>query len=241
MSSCIIKSRCLLWLIVFLSYLVIIRDVMANKFLSVPFGFISVGSLFGTASDLTMIAIAEIYGLRVAMKLFWISIIFLTFFGWLCSCIINLPSPFSGKEFSSYHYVLGDFGMLATIQLVGEIFAQYGNMYFLTRLGLLFKGKYFWLRSVNAVIIGDIIYFVFLDATINFINYFYIFNTGIITPSRFAASFLIRIILIILLSFPIALLVRLIKAIEISDFKINSTLSNSADIFNLPNRKIFDN
>lgn len=241
MSSCIIKSRCLLCLIIFFAYLSLVRDVMANKYLSYPFGFISLASFFGIAGDLIMIAIAEIYGLRVAMKVFWISILFVALFGWICSSVINLPSPFLDKEVFCFHYVLGDFGIVATCQFIGDVLAQYGDMYFLTRLGLLFKGKYFWLRSINAIIIGDIIYFLFLDISLYYINHFYIIHTGLTTPSRFVTTIIIRSVLIILLSIPTALLVRLIKAIEISEFKPDSTLSSSVDLFNLPNRRIFDN
>lgn len=157
-----------------------------------------------TLSDI----IAEIYGLQISKKLIWFCFICQTFFVIACELLIRLPAPdLSVGNKMAYDVVLGSLWWTTISSLMAYLIAGYININIITRWKVMVQGRYFWLRSMGASGVSEAIYTIIAVAMIQ-IGHPLTYIIKII-----AASFLLKIIYIVILSWPANLLVLHIKKV----------------------------
>lgn len=101
--------------------------------------------------------IAEVYGYKIARLLIWF--LFLSMFVFTASAliIIHLPSPSYWNLQSSFDQVFNPITVAAPSLIAGLFISWFINIYGITKLKILFKGKLFWLRSIASSLIGGLI------------------------------------------------------------------------------------
>ncbi|MCD6047107.1 MAG: uncharacterized protein K0S08_754 [Gammaproteobacteria bacterium] len=101
--------------------------------------------------------IAEVYGYRISRTLLWYLLFSMLLFIFSVVFIINLPSPAYWTGEAAYQQVFGSLETGVPIMVFGIFCGRFLNLYAITKLKILVKGRYFWLRSIFACLVGDIV------------------------------------------------------------------------------------
>ena len=101
--------------------------------------------------------IAEVYGYRISRTLLWYTLFSMLIFIGCVELIVHLPSPGYWHGQSDYLYVFGNLDKGVPIMVVGLFCGRFTNLYVITKLKILVKGRYFWVRSIFSSLIGDLI------------------------------------------------------------------------------------
>jgi uncharacterized integral membrane protein (TIGR00697 family) len=101
--------------------------------------------------------IAEVYGYRISRTLLWYLLLSMLIFIFFDELVINLPSPSYWEGKAAYQAIFGALGKGVPVMVFGIFCGRFVNLYIITKLKILVKGRYFWLRSIFACLIGDIV------------------------------------------------------------------------------------
>ncbi len=101
--------------------------------------------------------IAEVYGYRVSRMLLWYLLSSMVVFIYGSLFIIHLHSPSSWHGQSAYDAVFGPLAHGVPIMVLGIFCGRFFNLYAITRLKVIFKGRWFAMRSIVSCFAGDMI------------------------------------------------------------------------------------
>lgn len=153
--------------------------------------------------------VAEIYGFSIAKQILWLGILFQWVFSLICTFVISIHSPITWLHQSDYNYVFGGLIRFNISVLLSLLIAGYINIRLITIWKFLLRSRHFWLRSIGASGIGELLY--------TFIVIFGVFFGSM----RFKQllfftlfSFVCKITYTILLACPMNLLTYIIKKVE---------------------------
>lgn len=174
-----------------------------------------VAPLWFSLSDI----IAENYGYRVARKIVWFGFICQTTFALTCSLLLQIPSPDLAAKQMAYITVLGSMLRTCSSAFVAYVTGGFINIYLISKWKVLLSGRYFWLRSLGASTISELI---FTTLAV------FLIQLGKLPLSQIIAiigvSYSLKVIYAIILAYPANLLVNFIKkhdGIDVYDKNIN--------------------
>ena len=126
---------------------------------------ISVGPFSASASTLVMPlwfvmgdVIAEVYGYKIARQIIWIAIICQFIFAFACAGLIALPASSGWTHKEAYDQVLGKLPRVAIASFLAIVSGAFINAYAISKWKILLFGKYFWLRSLGASAVGELVF-----------------------------------------------------------------------------------
>ncbi len=159
--------------------------------------------------------IAEVYGIKMAKKIIWLTLIFELVFAFLVYFVIKLPSPAFFHLQHSYNDVFSNVIRFTVSGAVSVIISSFINVHMITKFKVILKGRYFWLRSIFSSIIGEMV----LTLLIILLAYSFeiTFHTGLV---MFASINGIELLVSLLLVWPASILVHIIKKIEHTDEQV---------------------
>lgn len=164
--------------------------------------------------------VAEVYGYKNARMLIWLGFFSLLLFAFTCNFLIHLPSPNGISNDSSFFDVFKNTNRAAITWVLAGFFADFINAYVITKWKILLKGRYFWLRSVGATVIGQTIY--------SLINVVILLSASYNSPPGFIhvmfVIFIYKMSMIALLAVPGTFLANFLKRVEktdVYDYKTN--------------------
>lgn len=149
--------------------------------------------------------ITEVYGYKQMRRIIWVSIACLYFCAAIITAILHLPTDKAIAGDAAYAITLRPFTKDVLTYSVAAVLSIFLNAYILSKLKILVRGRYFWLRSLGSMAIGEAIFiitwgFLAFGATLPFhmlvgmllMSYFYkiIFNFVSIIPSSIIVSLL---------------------------------------------------
>lgn len=201
--------HCTYFLTALYMILMIGTSVLGPKLIVGPLGIFSAASLIAPLWFVVGDIIAEVYGFKMMLKIFWSTMTCQFIFSFLCYALIHLHSPIHWHGQASFDLVLGDLIRIAFFQLIGGSIAWYVNTKLLLRWKRLLLGKYFWLRSIGSSGIGLTIFSI-LSVTPLMLN----INPLPVVISIVASSCLLKIFLTALLAGPSTLVINALKKIE---------------------------
>lgn len=213
------------FLAMFYCTLLIISVLLPYKIINL-FGFSEPGGIF--IFPLTYLlggAIAEAYGRRMALKMVYSSIFCLIVFNILVAIIIRLPSIPDAPHQEIFIQAFGHSIRLTIGCLVGLICSDLTNIYRVTKLKLLFNGKYFIQRCLWSTAISEAIF--------NITNYLITYGGVISTPNMLRLmlySWIFKMIYSLIMIFPLLFLMKFLKKAEKVDVYDVSDVSSS--VFN---------
>lgn len=120
------------------------------------FGFSEPGGIF--IFPMTYLlggAIAEAYGRKMALRMVWSSVFCLLFFNLLLYIIIRIPSAPTATHQEVFLQAFGSSMRLFAGCFVGLLCSDLTNVYRITRLKLIFKGRYFIQRCLWTTAISE--------------------------------------------------------------------------------------
>ena len=101
--------------------------------------------------------IAEVYGYKIARLLVWFLFLSMTVFTVCALVIIHLPSPSYWNLQSAFDQVFDPIIISAPSLVAGLFISWFINIYGITKLKVLFNGRFFWIRSIISSLIGGFI------------------------------------------------------------------------------------
>lgn len=171
--------------------------------------------------------IAETYGRKVAVKMVWSSIFCLLIFNLIIFFIIRIPSISYATHQEAFQEALGSSMRLFIGCFIGLICSDLTNIYRITKLKLLFKGRYFVQRCIWSTAISE--------AMFNLVTYLITYY-GVLPTSKLYQlmiySWALKMIYSVIMIFPLLWLMKFLKkaeGIDIYDVK-NSFESSSESI-----------
>jgi len=164
-----------------------------------------VAPLWFITSDIT----AEVYGYKIAREILSIGLICQIIFSFICILFINLPHPSFWHNETAYEIVLGDMWRVSFAVLFAFYISGMINIKLITRWKFMMGGKYFWLRSIGASGVSEILYSILATSIIQYgkLGWSIIFSIII-------ASAILKIIYSALLAFPAQIIAVLVKKSE---------------------------
>ena len=174
---------------------------------------ISAGSLVAplwfTLSDV----IAEIYGYQTSRNMFYGLLLVDLIFCILMVTLYHLPSPSNWTGEQSYSLVVGQLLKQYFANFIGLFLGAIVNIRLITRWQFLLNGRYFWLRSVGASIIGETIF-----TSLAFVIILYKSVPQSILISMILGGVLLKLVFNMIFSFPASILVTYLKKNGYADF-----------------------
>ncbi|TAK76900.1 MAG: VUT family protein [Gammaproteobacteria bacterium] len=197
------------FLSMFYSTLLTVSVLLPYKIINL-FGFSEPGGIF--IFPLTYLlsgAIAETYGRSMALRMVYFSLFCLFVFNISIAIIIRIPSMPDTPHQEVFIQAFGQGIRLAIGCFVGLICSDLTNVYRITKLKLLFGGKYFIQRCLWSTAISEILF----NITAYIITY-----TGVLPPKRvfqlILYSWLLKMIYSLIMIFPLLLLMKFLKSTE---------------------------
>lgn len=202
---------------------------------------IHLGPLSFTASTLVMpcwfflgIIITETYGYPVMRHLIWMTIICQSLFAIVCTILIHVPSPDWINQ-AAYDQILGKLPRITMASSTAIMCGAFINSYATAKYKILSKGKRFWLRSLKASFIGELVFTV-IAYLMEFVGIIPFQNV----IKLMAISFAVKILLSPVLVIPVVLITKRLKQSEgidiydigtnFSPFKLNLNEKVDAEV-----------
>jgi uncharacterized integral membrane protein (TIGR00697 family) len=203
------QQKCIIPISMFYISIMICSDLLVNKPVVMFKGYTTAATLVFPLWFILNDIIAEVYGYKTCRKIMWIGFITEIIFNMFCYVGSHLPSPADWNNQPAFDLILAPLMRITLGTFVAFIISGYINIYLLTKWKALMSGKHFWLRSIGSSTIGEIIYSILVV---------WIILLGTMETSKILMimlwSFSIKVIYTIVMAYPAALVVQVIKRIE---------------------------
>lgn len=137
---------------------------------------VTIGSISTTAATIIIPlwfligdVIAEVYGYNISKQIIWAALLCQFIFAFICTILINLPSPANWALQGAYDHLLGNLPRVVTASFIAIVCGAFVNAYMVAKWKVLLGGRLFWLRSLGASIIGEAV-FVIISLCMEFIG-----------------------------------------------------------------------
>jgi uncharacterized integral membrane protein (TIGR00697 family) len=132
------------------------QGVLLNRLIQLWGFYITGGTFIYFLTPLIMDVVTEVYGYKVARQVLWQGLFAVIFFSSCIAILIRTPYPeFWAHTDKAYSIALNSTARSTIIGIFAILIGQFLNVYLISKWKVLYKGKYFWLRSVGSSIIGD--------------------------------------------------------------------------------------
>lgn len=98
--------------------------------------------------------IAEVYGLSIAKKIIWLTLIFELLYAAIIQLIIVTPFPSNWQHHEDYDIVFGNLLLFVISGFFAVIFSSFINIYLITKWKVMLYGKHLAFRSLMSSLIG---------------------------------------------------------------------------------------
>ena len=196
--------------------LMILCSLIGSKLIKTPYSVMSGASLVCPFIFLMGDIVAEVYGYKIVMRLFFSGLICKIILILLSYFIINLPSPPNWDHQKSYVFIIGNLPRIYGFSILGMMTSWSLNAFILTRWKYIVKGKYFWIRSILTSGMSEIL-FTLISVTLTLIGTVPQYDIfGIVIW-----SILLKILFTIIFSYPVTCTVNWLKRSESVDIYDN--------------------
>lgn len=164
--------------------------------------------------------IFEVYGYQMGRQLIWCQVPGTIYYqSILIFVLYGLPIPSGWNHQDAYEYVFQGMGIVGFFGDFGLVIAFFVNGFIISKTKIILKGKYFWLRSIAASSIGEV-----LQLSIGLLGVW----VAHIWPLEkiiilFFNVMLYRIIITVLLAFPANIAANFLKKAENTDIYDHDT------------------
>lgn len=132
--------------------------VLEYKPLNMPFGVMMASSFVFPLWFILTDIITEVYGPKLAKRILWSAFACQVIVSIATAILIRHPSPSEWQSQEAYNLILGHFPRITFSNFFSIIFSSYININLLAKWKFLLKGRYFWLRSMGASAISEVLY-----------------------------------------------------------------------------------
>lgn len=197
--------KCLSFISILYVITLLLTIVIENRIVIIGSIKILSGTLVLPLSYAISDIITEVYGYKHMRRLIWISIASLYISAFIIYIIMSLPTDQSNMMSTSYSLIFSKLPKDVFTYSIAALLSTFLNVYILSKWKILTRGRYFWLRSLGSMIVGEAIFILiwgFLGFSSKFqlttllelmlISYLYkiIYNLITIIPTSIFVAFL---------------------------------------------------
>lgn len=132
-------------------------DAVAFKFVGVAGIALSGATVVFPFTYLFSDVIAEVYGYDTARRIIWLSLFCELFFAIIIKGVIRLPYPAFANYQAAFNLVDGSLIRFVMGGIVGNVASSFLNIYLISKWKIMAKGRVFWLRSIVATAISELL------------------------------------------------------------------------------------
>jgi uncharacterized integral membrane protein (TIGR00697 family) len=198
--------------------LVILCSIVGFKLIETPYHVMSGASLVCPFLFLMGDIVAEVYGYKLAMRLFVSGLICKLILVVVSYLIISLPSPPDWNHQASYDLIIGSLPKIYGYSMLGMMVSWMLNAFVLTRWKYIVQGKYFWFRSITTSGVGEILFSI-ISVSLTLLGTVPTHDI----PSIVIWSFSLKVIFTVIFAYPIVHIVNWLKRNEGVDVYDNTT------------------
>ena len=136
----------------------LVSAVVQHRLVSIGEAYFTATALSYPLANLISDMITEVYGYQISRQVVWCGIGAWFVMGLFLVIIIHLPIPgfWSGYD-QKFSIVMSPYLRAIVSDSLGIIVGQFVNIYLISKLKILTRGRYYWLRSVGSSFAGDIV------------------------------------------------------------------------------------
>lgn len=215
-------SKCYTFLSMLFVSLFLVSNLIAQKLVSFNNGLVlTAGDIVYPINYIISMILTEVYGYNMSRRVIWSAFICGLFSSFIFTMSVLLPSANCWYEQNHFAFVFGKAPRILFSSLFAFLIGEFIGSYILAKIKVVTLGKYLWLRSLCATLVGQII-----DGTsFNIFAFFGIIswhNIIVLSFSSYSCKLLYQIILMPL----IYIIVKFIKKYEQIDIFDNNTNFN---------------
>lgn len=131
---------------------------------AVLFKLVQIGFLLGPGSIFVVPLIllmediiAEVYGYKISRALLWYILVSELLFAIVIVGIVRMPYPNYWHDQTDFNDVFGSLLVGTPTLIVANLSGRFLNLYVISKLKVLVKGRYFWMRSIFSSLVGDLV------------------------------------------------------------------------------------
>lgn len=203
------QYKCLLLLAMIYIATLISALLLAHKFVFFWGYDISAAVLVFPLSFTCADIIAEVYGFSLSKQLLWAGLLAEFFFCFISLFLVHLPGPVNWKGQVAYNTIFNPLSRIYMASFAATLIGGFVNIYIISRWRVILRGRYFWLRSIGAISIGEGV-FTLVAAPIIFLGAIPIKEVAMIAFT----SYVIKILYACLSSAPATFFVSIVKFVE---------------------------
>jgi uncharacterized integral membrane protein (TIGR00697 family) len=163
--------------------------------------------------------VAEVYGYQIARNIIWFGFAGDFLFDMLATATIHLPHPQYWHDATSFNVVLSGLPTLFLISFLTSPLSDFLNIYVLVKTKILFKGRFFLVRSVVASALGELIDTLVIGILLTFLYHWQGHEWMIIV-----VIYIFKIIYALISSIPAAIFASALKkyeGLDVYDYSTN--------------------
>lgn len=136
--------------------LFIVVNIVTQKIVPIGWGLIlTAGDFVYPLLYLLSIVLTEVYGYAMSRRVIWVSFVCNVFVAIVIVLSIHLPAADLWPEQNSYAAILGRAPRLLIASLSAFLIGEFIGTYVLAKAKIFTDGKYLWLRTLGATLIGQ--------------------------------------------------------------------------------------
>lgn len=148
----------------YLTFLLMIYVTLSLAGNAVLFKLIDLGILIGPGGILVVPLIlliediiAEVYGYEISRTLLWYILASELLFSLVVIGIIHIHSPSYWHEQLAFNEVFNSLSKGTPILILAVFSGRFLNIFVITKLKILTRGRFFWMRSIFSSLLGDLV------------------------------------------------------------------------------------
>ena len=135
----------------------VLSNILAVKMIQIgPFVFDG-GTLLFPFSYIFGDVLTEVYGYRDTRKIIWTGFIVLIFMACNIWIISVLPAEGSWNLQNDFNNILLQMPRISVGSVCGYLVGAYSNSAILSKMKLLTKGRYLWMRTIGSTVVGELV------------------------------------------------------------------------------------
>ncbi len=151
--------------------LVLCSAVLTNKVVAFDPAITLAGVLIVPFIFCSADIMSELFGYKHTFVVIQAAFFFQLLFATICVISINLPSPAYWQGESHYNFVFSPLLRMSFASFFSYVVASTVNLYLISKWKVLWKGRYFWIRSIGSSTIGELIYTVLIILLMQYNNF----------------------------------------------------------------------
>ena len=136
-------------------------DAVAFKFVGVEGIALSGATVVFPFTYLFGDVIAEVYGYDTARRIIWLSLLCELCFALVIKGVITLPYPAFANYQEAFNLADGGMPRFVVGGIIGNIISSFLNIYLISKWKIMAKGRIFWLRSIVATALSELLITIF--------------------------------------------------------------------------------